>query len=90
METFYKGPGGARFELPEGGFCEAPDGCVPGGPDGGPAAFGDKSGIVVAVDDGRYAMVVDRGAAQSWLATGAGMDVDTFKDLAADLLRVEG
>ncbi len=39
--------------------------------------------------DGRYAIVVDRGAAQSWMAIGEGMDVDTFKDLAARLSRVE-
>jgi hypothetical protein len=89
LEILYEGPGGARFELHEGGFCEAADGCVPGGLDAGTAAFGDQSGSLVNVADGRYAVVVDRGAAPSWLAIGEGMDVDTFKDLAAGLSRVE-
>ena len=89
LEIFYQGPGGARFELHEGGFCDAADGCVPGGLDAGSAAFGDRSGSLVNLADGRFAIVVDRGAAQSWLAIGEGMDVDSFKDLAAGVTRVE-
>ena len=84
-----EGPGGARFELHEGAFCADADGCVPGGPDAGSAAFGDQSGTLVTGGDGRYAVVVDRGDAISWLAIGEGLDVETFKDLAATLLRVE-
>jgi hypothetical protein len=60
------------------------------GPDAGQAAFGDMTGTLIAGDDGRYAVVVDRGAPRSWVATGVGLDVDTFKAFAADLLRVEG
>ncbi len=89
LEIFYQGPGGARFELHEGGFCEAADGCVPGGLEAGTAAFGDQSGGLVHVVDGRFAIVVDRGAARSWLAIGQGMDIETFKGLAAALTRVE-
>ena len=63
---------------------------MPDGSDAGTAAFGDQSGTLVDSGDGRYAVVVDRGAARSWLAIGEGLDVETFKDLAANLVRVEG
>jgi hypothetical protein len=89
MRIAYKGPGGARFELFEGAFCDETDGCVPDGPDAGPAAFGDLSGTLVIGADGRYAVVVDRGAARSWLAIGVDLDVDVFKGFAADLALVE-
>lgn len=90
MRIAYKGPGGARFELSEGAFCEDADGCVPSGPDAGPAAFGDLTGTLVIGTDGRYAVVVDRGADQSWVAIGVDLDVEVFKDFAANLVRVEG
>jgi len=89
MEIAYKGPGGARFELHEGAFCDLPEGCVPNGPDAGTAAFGDLSGTLVTGDDGSYAIVVDRGKARSWLAVGIGLDLDTFKGFAAALSLVE-
>lgn len=85
----YKGPGGARFEVREGAFCDLPEGCVPNGPDAGPAAFGDLQGTLVTADDGRYAVVVDRGDPRSWLAIGSGLDVEVFKGFAADLALVE-
>jgi hypothetical protein len=90
MRIAYKGPGGARFELSEGAFCEDADGCVPSGPDAGPAAFGDLTGTLVIGTDGRSAVVVDRGADQSWVAIGVDLDVEVFKDFAANLVRVEG
>ena len=86
---FYRGPNGAQFELHEGAFCGDADGCVPGGSDAGSAAFGDQSGTLVTGDDGRYAVVVDRGDDISWLAIGDGLDVEVFKDFAAALVRVE-
>ncbi|MEA2579032.1 MAG: hypothetical protein QOD78_2620 [Chloroflexota bacterium] len=89
MEIAYNGPGGARFELHEGAFCDLPEGCVPNGPDAGTAAFGDLSGTLVTGDDGSYAVVVDRGKARSWLAVGVGLDLDTFKGFAAGLVLVE-
>ena len=90
MRIAYQGPGGARFELSEGAFCDEADGCVPSGPDAGSAAFGDLTGTLVVGADGRYAVVVDRGAERSWLAVGVGLDVEVFKDFAANLIRVEG
>ena len=89
MEITYRGPGGARFELREGAFCDLPEGCVPDGPDAGPAPFGDLSGTLVTADDGRHAVVVDRGAPRSWLAIGTDLDLETFKGFAADLALVE-
>ena len=89
MEIAYNGPGGARFELHEGAFCDLPEGCVPNGPDAGTAAFGDLSGTLVTGDDGSYAVVVDRGKARSWLAVGVGLDLEVFKGFAADLSLVE-
>jgi hypothetical protein len=89
LHIVYQGPGGDRFELSEGAFCDSADGCVPGGADAGSAAFGDRSGTLVTATDGSYAIVVDRGAAISWLAIGTGLDVETFKTFAADLIRLD-
>ena len=89
MRMAYKGPGGARLELAEGAFCDDADGCVPNGPDAGPATFGDLTGTLIIGDDGRYAVAVDRGARQSWVAIGAGLDAEVFKELVANLVRVE-
>lgn len=90
MRIAYQGPGGARFELSEGAFCDEADGCVPTGADAGSAAFGDMTGTLVIGADGRYAVVVDRGADRSWLAIGVGLDVEVFKDFAANLIHIEG
>jgi hypothetical protein len=89
MVIAYQGPGGAGFELREGAHCAEDDGCVPDGADTGTAAFGDLSGTLVTANDGRYAIVVDRGEQISWMAVGNGLDLDTFKDFAAALVRVE-
>jgi hypothetical protein len=89
LQIAYKGPGGARFELHEGAFCDEGDGCAPDGPDSGSAAFGDLAGTLVIGRDGRHGVIVDRGAARSWLAIGTGLDAEVFKDFAADLVRIE-
>ena len=90
VEIAYKGPGGARLELQEGAFCPATDGCVPSGSDAGNASFGDKTGTFVTLDDGGWAVVVDRGDPISWLAVGTGMDQATFRRLAGALAIVGG
>lgn len=89
MKIAYKGPGGARFELSEGAFCQQADGCVPAGSDSGSAAFGNLSGTLVTADDGRFAVVVDRGSNPSWLVVGVGLDLETFKGFAAKLVLVD-
>ena len=57
----YRGPGGARFSLDEGAWCTDGSGCVPAGTDLGTTAFGDRTGTLVATDDGEFAIVVDAG-----------------------------
>jgi hypothetical protein len=90
VEIAYKGPGGARLELQEGAFCPAADGCVPSGSEAGNARFGDRTGTLVALDDGGWAVVIDRGDPVSWLAVGTGMDQTTFRRLAGALATVGG
>jgi len=83
----YKGPGGATFQLQEGAVCGDADGCAFHG-DGaaaGDAPFGDKTGSLVALSDGTWALVVDAGAPVEWVATGSGIDENQFRGLAADL-----
>jgi hypothetical protein len=48
------------------------------------------AGTLVIGEDGRYAVVVDRGAERSWVAIGTGLDVEVVKEFAAALVRVEG
>jgi hypothetical protein len=90
VEISYKGPGGARFELHEGAFCAAADGCVPGGTDAGDASFDGSTGTLVTLDGGGWAVVVDRGNPISWLAVGTGMSQATFQTLAGGLAIVGG
>jgi hypothetical protein len=90
IQIAYKGPGGARLELHEGAFCTASDGCVPAGTESGDASFGDRTGTLVALADGGFAVVVDRGKPISWLAVGSGMDEATFRQLAGALATVSG
>lgn len=84
----YKGPAGATFALSEGAFCQDASGCVPSGSDAGDAAFGSLSGTLVALNGGDWAIVVDRGAALSWLLVTHGLDRATATSLAAALHEV--
>ena len=85
LEIGYKGPGGARFEFREGAFCGDPSGCVPSGTEIGEAAFGDRTGTLIATDDGGFALVVDRGQPISWMAIDRGLDEATFREFCAAL-----
>jgi len=84
----YKGPGGATLALSEGAFCQDAGGCVPSGTDSGDAAYGTQAGTVVALDDGGWAIVVDRGAQLSWLLVARGVDQATAERLGAALVEV--
>ena len=90
LEIAYRGPGGARLELSQGGFCSEADGCVPPGTDAGEAPFADQTGTVVQLDEGGWAMVVDRGEPISWLMVGTGLGETGIKDVARTLAIVEG
>jgi hypothetical protein len=90
LEIAYRGPDGARLELREGAFCADGTGCVPSGTESGDAAFGDKTGTLIATDDGGWAVVVERDAAISWLAVGTGINEDTFRSITSALAAVDG
>jgi hypothetical protein len=62
---------------------------VPDGTDAGDAPFGDQTGTFVQLEDGGWAIVVDRGVSPSWLVVGHGMDEPTFRTFAADLARLD-
>lgn len=84
----YRGPDGARFSLDEGAFCTDGSGCVPAGTDLGTTTFGDRTGTLVATDDGEFAIVVDAGSSISWALTGDGLDEATARTLGAALIAV--
>jgi hypothetical protein len=89
LEISYKGPNGARFELHEGAFCAASDGCVPAATGSGYGTFGDQAATIVELEDGRVAAVVDRGERISWLALGDGLGADDFATITSVLIRLD-
>lgn len=88
LEIVYRGRGEARLELREGAFCAEASGCAPAGAEVGAAAFGDRAGALVAGDDGSWSVVVDRGAAVTWLLTGRGVDEAGLRAIGEALVRV--
>ena len=90
LEISYDGPGASRIVLRQGAFCVDTTGCLPSGREVGEAPFGDRTAALMAGDDGSWSLVVDRGAARSWLLTVAGMDETDARTIAADLLIVAG
>lgn len=90
MRISYDGPGDARILLQQGAFCTESGGCVPSGRDVAETAFGDRTGLLVAGDDGSWSIVVDRGAARSWLLTVNGLDEPAARTIAADLHALDG
>ena len=87
MEISYRGPGGAGLRLQEGAFCQGAA-CVPSGENLGSTAFGDRDGVVIAVEDG-YAVAVDGGARVSWLLIVTGVDEQRARSIAANLVRLD-
>ncbi|MDO8484651.1 MAG: hypothetical protein Q7S35_06865 [Candidatus Limnocylindrales bacterium] len=85
MEIGYEGPGDARIVLRQGAFCAAGDGCVPSGREVGETTFGDRTGVLVAGDEGSWSVVVERGATPSWLLVVTGLDEASARTIAADL-----
>jgi hypothetical protein len=89
MEVGYNGPGGATLSLSEGSFCGDADGCVPSGTDVGDAALGPLPGTLVRLDEGGFAVVVDRGQRPSWVLETHQLDQPTTVALAAAVLEVQ-
>jgi hypothetical protein len=79
LEISYLGPDGASLELSQGAFCPDTGGCVPDGSDVGAAPLGPLEGTLVALEDGAWAIVVDRGASISWLLVVRGVDEQTAR-----------
>jgi hypothetical protein len=89
LDISYRGPNGAVLSLRQGASCSRGDGCPTPGTSMGDAPFGDQTGVIVELDDGGWAIAVDRGANPSWVAVGTGMDEPTFRGLAAELARLD-
>lgn len=85
LDITYQGPNGARLSLQQGAIGDD----LPPGTDSGDAPFGDQSGTFVQLDDGGWAIAVDRGSNPSWTVVGTGMDEATFRTSAADLARLD-
>ena len=79
----YKGPAGATIDLSEGAFCADATSCLPAGSDGGDAPLGPMTGTLVRLDNGGFAVVVDRGLNPSWQLVTHGLDEATSLAFAA-------
>ena len=90
LEIVYRGPDRAEVTLDEGAFCTIQGGCVPPGQDVGPSAFDGQDGLLIALDDGSWAVALDREASLSWLLIVTGLDEATARSIAADLVVVGG
>lgn len=91
LDVTYRGPGDARLSLAEGNFCAGTDieACAPRDAVIGPSPFGDREGELGRLANG-LVLDVDRGAIQSWRATGLGLSEEAFRAICAALLRVGG
>ncbi len=87
LEIAYRGPGGTRLELREGTACAATS-CLPTGDDLGAAAYGDLSGSLFRLGDGRLAVVVAPIDGATWVVVGSGLEQAAFVSAASALARV--
>ena len=87
LEISYKGPGGARIEIREGTYCAGDDGCIPTGPDAGPATFGGRPARLVDLGGGAW-LVAAEGGDVNWEAKGSAMDGAALAGLTAAFARV--
>lgn len=92
LDITYRGPAGERLELRQGAYCaDDAAACAPRAREIGPAAFGDRSGLLVALggsDADGFAVYVNAGDAPAWALTGTGMDATGLAAIAAALHRV--
>lgn len=87
IEIAYRGPGGARLEIRQGAYCGADPGCIPDGPDAGPASFGDRPARLVDLGGGRW-LIVAEGDTVDWEVRTSGLDQTMATAVAADFVRV--
>jgi hypothetical protein len=92
LDITYRGPAGERLDLRQGAYCAGDAAaCAPRTREIGPAAFGDRTGLLVALggnDADGFAVYVDAGDAPAWALTGTGMDASGLAAIAAALHRV--
>jgi len=92
VDVSYRGPNGETFELREGPVCATASACTPRS-SAGTAMFGDRqgqlgTGIELSADGAVLALSVGAGLDPAWVATGTGMSLETFKELAAAVIVV--
>jgi hypothetical protein len=85
----YKGPGGARLAVREGGYCAGQAGCIPAGTDAGAARFGDRDARLLDIGNGSWLVVVVPTADVGWQAVGTGMDGTALGAYTAAFARVD-
>jgi len=90
LRITYKGPNGAALELVERGPCGTGDDCIPSGTEEGQTSFGDLPAEVVALDDGRLAIVAEEVGVGQWWIIGRGVDEQALTEIASELARVGG
>ena len=90
LSITYKGPGGARLVVREGGYCVGHPDCVPTGTDAGAARFGDRDARLLDIGNGSWLVVVlPAGADVDWQASGTGMDGAALAAFTAAFARVD-
>ena len=90
LSITYKGPGGARLVVREGGYCVGHPDCVPTGTDAGAARFGDRDARLLDIGNGSWLVgVLPAGADVDWQASGTGMDGAALAAFTAAFARVD-
>jgi hypothetical protein len=90
LSITYKGPGGARLVVREGGYCVGHPDCVPTGTDAGAARFGDRDARLLDIGNGSWLVVVlPAGADVDWQASSTGMDGAALAAFTAAFARVD-
>jgi hypothetical protein len=89
LSITYKGPGGARLVVREGGYCAGHPDCIPAGIDAGAARFGDRDGRLLDIGNGSWLVVVSPTADVGWQAVGTGMDGTALGAYTAAFARVD-
>ena len=89
LSITYKGPGGARLAVREGGYCAGHPDCIPAGTDAGAARFGDRDARLLDIGNGSWLVVVVPTADVGWQAVGTGMDGTALGAYTAAFGRVD-
>jgi hypothetical protein len=89
LSITYKGPGGARLVVREGGYCAGHPDCIPAGTDAGAARFGNRDARLLDIGNGSWLVVVVPTADVGWQAVGTGMDGTALGAYTAAFARVD-